>query len=70
MGDCNKGSPNYFKCGTPGHFLKSCPMNLTEESRPQESGSQQQKTARAREYSLFLNDTNREEFVDMEIDAI
>jgi hypothetical protein len=70
MGDCKKGSSNCFKCGKPGHFLKNCPMNPIEETRAQGIRSQQRNSARARVYSLVLNDTDKEEFANMEIHTI
>ncbi len=64
------GSPNCFKWGKPGHFLKSCPMNPAEEPRPQGGGYKQQEPPQARVFFLLLYDGDGEEFADMKIDAV
>jgi len=64
MGDCRKGSSNCFKCGKFGHYQRTCPLNLVGGSRPRKGESPQQA------YSLVFNEADREEFANMEIDAI
>jgi len=45
--DCRQGTSTCFRCGKPWHFLKDCPMNAAEGTKPQGSG------AHARVYSLM-----------------